>query len=157
MPTPLNNRFALQIAAYFAGAARLLDFSSSLFQLALRLYIAKVFFSAGLTKIRDFSSTVALFENEYMVPLLAPWQAAMVGTAAELGLPILLLLGLASRPTALALFAFNAVAVWSYPDISPAGMRDHLLWGLILLVTVFYGPGRVSIDHLLKMRFARNN
>ena len=153
----MNKPFARMVGEYIAGIAGLLDLLSSLFQLALRLYVANVFFAAGLTKIRDFSSTVALFENEYMVPLLAPAQAAYIGTAAELILPVLLVLGLASRPVAAALFVFNVIAVVSYADISDAGLRDHVLWGLMLLVTVFYGPGRIAIDHLINKRFVHKN
>lgn len=153
----MNNPFTKMVGEYIAVIAGLLDLLSSLFQLALRLYVANVFFTAGLTKIRDFSSTVVLFENEYMVPLLAPAQAAFVGTAAELILPLLLVLGLASRPAAAALFVFNLVAVVSYADISDAGLKDHVLWGMMLLVTVFYGPGRVAIDHLISKRFVHQN
>ncbi len=153
----MNNRLMKLLGSYAVGAAHALDLLSSLFQLGLRLYVASVFFNSGLTKIRDFSSTVALFENEYMVPFLPPAVAAAMGTAAELTLPVLLVLGLASRPTAIAMFVFNIVAVVSYPDISESGVKDHVLWGMMLLVTVFYGPGRASIDHFLKMRFARQN
>ncbi len=149
----MNNPLTKLLGTYAVGAARALDLLSSVFQLGLRLYVANVFFNSGLTKIRDFSSTVALFENEYMVPFLSPTVAAAMGTAAELGLPVLLVLGFASRPAALALFVFNIVAVVSYPDISASGVKDHVLWGMMLLVTVFYGPGRASIDHLLKRRF----
>ena len=153
----MNNSLTRLLGSYIARIAGILDLLSSLFQLGLRLYVANVFFNAGLTKIRDFSSTVALFENEYIVPLLAPAQAAAVGAAAELTLPLLLVLGLASRPAAAALFIFNLVAVVSYPDISDSGVKDHVLWGLMLLVTVFYGPGRASVDHLFKKRFVHQN
>ncbi|MEO8103103.1 MAG: DoxX family protein [Betaproteobacteria bacterium] len=124
------------------------------FLLALRLYVAMVFFKSGLTKIADFSSTVALFENEYRVPVISPTLAAYSGTAAELVLPALFALGIASRPAALALFIFNIIAVVSYPDISEAGVKDHMLWGLMMLAVLFCGAGRLSADHFLKARFA---
>lgn len=120
------------------------------FDLAIRLYVAKVFFMAGLTKIKTWSSTLQLFEYEYSVPLLSPKLAAYLGTAAELTLPVLLVVGLLSRPAALALFVFNYVAMISYPDISPAGIKDHWLWGALLLVTFFHGPGKISLDHGLR-------
>ena len=129
-----------------------LEWISPLFLLGLRVYVANVFFKSGLTKIQDFSSTVALFENEYKVPIISPTLAALSGTAAELILPALLVVGLASRPTALALFVFNIVAVVSYPDISESGIKDHVLWGTMILVVVFFGAGRLSIDHWLKSR-----
>ena len=95
------------------------------FDLAIRLYVAKVFLLSGLTKIKSWQTTLDLFAYEYAVPVLSPKLAAYLGTAAELTLPVLLVLGLLSRPTALALFVFNYVAMISYPDISPAGIKDH--------------------------------
>ncbi|WP_419619048.1 DoxX family protein, partial [Thiolapillus sp.] len=76
------------------------------------------------------------------------------GTAAELSLPILVALGIASRLSALALFAFNAVAVFAYASFlfsteGSAGLQQHILWGTMLLITVFHGPGKLSVDHLL--------
>ena len=88
------------------------------------------------------------------MPLLSPKLAAFLGTAAELSLPVLLALGLLSRPAALALFVFNYVAMTSYPDISPAGIKEHWLWGALLLVTFFHGPGKISLDHLLRNWFS---
>ena len=64
----------------------------------------------------------------------------------------MLVLGLASRPTALALFVFNIVAVVSYPDISDSGVKDHVLWGTMILVVLIFGSGRFSFDHWLKSR-----
>lgn len=125
---------------------------SPLFLLGLRGYVANVFFKSGLTKIDDFSSTVALFESEYKVPLISPALAAVSATAAELILPALLVAGIFSRPTAMALFVFNIVAVISYPDISESGVKDHVLWGTMILVVAFFGAGRLSVDHWAKSR-----
>ena len=136
--------------------ARGLDWLNPAFLLVLRVYVAIVFFNSGLTKIMDFSSTIALFENEYMVPFLSPTLAAYSGTAAELVLPALFLLGFVSRPTALAFFAFNLVAAVSYPDISPAGVKDHMLWGTMMLVVLFFGPGRFAVDHFFNARATRS-
>lgn len=132
--------------------ARGMDWLNPAFLLALRIYVAMVFFNSGLTKIMDFSSTIALFENEYMVPILSPTLAAYSGTAAELVLPVLFLAGFVSRPTALAFFVFNFIAAVSYPDISPAGVKDHMLWGTMMLVVLFFGPGRFAVDHLFQKR-----
>ena len=144
--------FIAKVYAPIGALDRGLEWISPLFLLGLRVYVANVFFKSGLTKIQDFSSTVALFENEYKVPIISPTLAALSGTAAELILPALLVAGLASRPTALALFVFNIVAVVSYPDISESGIKDHVLWGTMILVVVFFGAGRLSIDHWLKSR-----
>jgi putative oxidoreductase len=137
-------------AARFHGhAAAMIDRLQPLFALALRIYIARVFFFSGLTKLHDWNLTLALFRNEYHVPLLPPAVAAVLGTCAELGLPVLLLAGFGTRFAAVALFAFNVVAAVSYPDLSPAGLKDHVLWGALLLVLAVYGPGRLSVDHVL--------
>lgn len=124
------------------------------FDLAIRLYVAHAFFLSGLTKIRDWSVTLALFESEYAVPLLPPAVAAAAGTTGELALPVLLVLGLASRFAATGLFILNAVAATSYPDISDLGRQDHVLWGALLLVSMLHGPGRWSLDHWLLARLA---
>lgn len=134
--------------------ARAMDRLAPGFLLALRLYVAMVFFKSGLTKIMDFSSTVALFENEYRVPVISPMVAAVAGTAAEFALPAFFVIGLLSRPTALAFFVFNLVACYSYPDVSDAGIKDHMLWGLMMLVVLFLGPGRFSLDRVIAQKLA---
>jgi len=137
------------------NAGRALEFLSPVLDLAIRLLIASVFFKSGLTKIESWESTLSLFENEYAVPLLAPALAAYLGTTAELGLPILLALGIGTRFSALALFVFNIIATISYPDLSEVGLKDHQYWGLLLLVTLFHGPGKLSVDYFLARRFLR--
>ena len=106
------------------GHARLVGLLESLqplAQLAARLFVAKVFFLSGLTKLRDWETTVALFTDEYHVPLLSPEVAAAMGTAGELVLPVLLVLGLGGRLAALGLSVVNVVAVLSVPEMPGAG------------------------------------
>lgn len=143
------HRFAELAAKTVKG----IEFLSPLFDLAIRVYVAKVFFMSGLTKILSWHSTLSLFENEYAVPLLPPDVAAYLGTAAELVLPPLLVLGIGGRAVALAAFVFNLVAATSYPDISEAGIKDHILWGALLAVTFFHGPGKLSLDYVIRRRF----
>jgi len=143
------------LANLVSKAVRGIDFLSPLFDLAIRLYVAKVFFLSGLTKILSWDTTLSLFENEYRVPLLPPELAAYLGTAAELALPPLLALGIGGRAVALAAFVFNLVAATSYPDISEAGIKDHILWGALLAVTFFHGPGKLSLDHVIARRSGR--
>lgn len=130
-----------------------LDTLTPLLDLGIRLYVANVFFKSGLTKFQSWDSTLALFEHEYQVPLLSPELAAWLGTATELTFPVLLAFGLAGRFSALALFAFNVVAVISYPDLNEAGMKDHFYWGILLAVTVLHGPGKLALDHWLRRRW----
>jgi putative oxidoreductase len=124
--------------------------------LGFRFYIARVFFMSGLTKTRDWSSTVALFTDEYHVPLLSPGVAAALGAATELSMPVLLVLGLASRFASGVLFVFNIVAVMSYYETlsQTGGLKDHVLWGTMLLVLTVCGPGRIAIDTWLERRYA---
>lgn len=132
-----------------ARADGLLEKLSSPVLLLFRLYVAQIFFNSGLIKLSNFGSTVALFENEYQVPVLSPMIAAVTGTGAELVLPVLLALGIGSRFTGVAFFVFNLVAALSYPDISDAGIKDHMLWGAILAVIATVGPGWIAVDTLL--------
>ncbi len=133
-----------------------LDFIAPVFLLGTRLWVAAVFFKSGLVKIQSFQTTVFLFENEYHVPFLSPTLAASMGTFTELVFPALLAVGLVGRANALILFIFNIIAVVSYPDLMPIGIKDHQLWGFMLAVLVFFGPGKVSLDHFLVKRFGRN-
>lgn len=126
-----------------------------LLDLALRLWVARVFWNSGLTKIQSWETTLMLFEYEYAVPLLPFELAAILATGVELAAPILLLLGLGTRLGALALFVLNAVAVIAYPDISIAGIKDHTLWGVLLAVIFFHGPGMLSVDRWLVRKFLR--
>lgn len=120
-----------------------------------RIYIAQVFFLAGLTKIRDWDTTLFLFEEEYRVPLIPFELAAWAGTAGELILPVLLISGLLTRFSALGLFVVNIVAVISLAEIAPAAMYLHVIWGILLAQTVLYGGGKLTIDTLIRQRFAK--
>ena len=115
-------------------------------QLLARWYVGAVFFRSGLTKLMDWDTTVALFMDEYHVPLLNPTVAAYLGTAAEVALPVLLVLGLGGRFAAAGLFVLNAVAVLSLMDVAPAAFQQHLFWGSLLAALLLWGPGRWSID-----------
>jgi putative oxidoreductase len=121
-------------------------------QLAARLFVAAVFFRAGLTKVHDWGTTLALFMDEYHVPLLDPTVAAFLGTGAELLLPVLLVLGLAGRFAAAGMFVLNIVAVLSLAEVPEAALQGHIFWGSLLAALVLWGPGRLSVDGLVMPR-----
>ena len=145
-----------RLAVFYCTIARLLDKLQPLLLLGFRLYVAQVFVLSGLTKTRDWSSTVALFTDEYHVPILPPALAAALGTATELSMPILLVLGLGSRFASGVLFVFNIVAVVSYYAalVETGGVKDHVLWGTMLLVLTLFGPGKIAVDTWLERRLA---
>ena len=125
--------------------------------LAIRLFVANVFFSSGLVKIANWDGTLFLFSSEYHVPLLPPVAAAWLGTFGELFFPPLLALGLATRFAALSLYFVNAVAVFSFWHViggNEAARMSHFYWGLLLLVTLCHGPGKLSLDHWIRARVA---
>ena len=139
----------------YSGLDAWLEKLAPLVDLAIRLYVSGIFFKSGLLKVQSWESTMNLFEYEYAVPLLSPHLAAVLGTAAELILPVLVALGLAGRISALALFVFNIVAVISYPDLSDGGLQSHILWGLLLAALMTHGPGCLSIDSLIRNKAIR--
>jgi putative oxidoreductase len=142
----------MKISDLINKATESLNFLSPIGDLILRSWVAYAFLVSGLTKIQNWDSTLYLFNDEYAVPLLPPEVAAYLGTATELGFPVLLAFGMFGRFAALALFLFNIVAVISYPDLGAAGIEQHKVWGIMLLVCLLHGPGRLSIDHRIKKR-----
>ncbi|MDH3713889.1 MAG: DoxX family protein [Gammaproteobacteria bacterium] len=130
-----------------------LESLSAVADLGIRLWVAWVFWKSGQTKIANWDSTLFLFEDYYSVPVLSPEAAAYLGTAVELSMPVLLAVGLAARFGAVVLLLFNIVAVLSLPELRAVDVQNHTLWGLMLLVTLFHGPGKWSIDHLVRQRF----
>ena len=119
---------------------------SFLAQTAARCYTGWVFLASGLTKLKDWETTLFLFEYEYSVPLLSPEFAAYLATISELLLPILLVVGLASRVSAAGLSIINVVAVLSLEEIPTAALYLHYIWGILLAQIVVWGGGTLSLD-----------
>lgn len=138
-----------------AAPARVLNsLRWDLFLVLMRFYVGYQFWKAGLLKLGAWDSTLFLFEYEYRVPLLSPYLAALLGTVGELLFPLMLFAGLASRLGALGLSVVNVVSVIAYAHvIFSAGfestVNDHWLWGLMLLAIMVFGPGKLSLDHLI--------
>lgn len=117
--------------------------------LALRVFPAMVFFQSGRTKVEGvFSikeSTWFLFEHEYALPLIPSNLAAVMATTAEHVLPVLMILGLATRLSAFGLLGMTAVIqIFVYPG----AWITHGLWAAALLAVVSRGPGAISLDRL---------
>lgn len=132
-----------------------------------RFSIAAIFWKSGQTKIQGFAldivsgefqfgwphlsdSVVDLFRDEYRLPFLPPELAALMGATAEHVFPVLILIGLATRFSALALLGMTAtIQFLVYPDAYPT----HGVWAAVLIFLIARGPGPVSLDHLLARRF----
>lgn len=120
--------------------------------LLLRVGVAMPFFLSGRTKVEGFltlsPSARYLFAEEYHVPLLAPDVAAHMATYAEHALPILLVLGLLTRPAAIGLLAMTLVIQLF---VVPTGWPTHLLWAGPLVYLVARGPGAASLDRVVRI------
>lgn len=121
----------------------------SLLALASRIAVADIFWRSGRTKVHGFSireETFYLFKEEYKVPLLPPDLAAYLSTIGEHVFPVLLVVGLASRLSALGLFGMTLVI---QIFVVPGGWPEHILWFALLLSIIARGPGAISLDHLI--------
>jgi len=116
----------------------------------LRLAVATVFWNSAMTKLANWNTAVELFVDEYKVPVLPPEIAAYMAVSIELTTPVLLVLGLATRPAALVLLGMTAVIeVLVYPRAWPI----HIQWAAMLLILLCRGAGKLSLDHVVRMRF----
>lgn len=119
----------------------------SLLAIPARLAVAQVFWSSGQTKLANWDATLQLFEDEYKVPLLPPDLAAHLGAGIELTTPILLVLGLLTRGAAFVLLGMTTIIeVFVYPQAWPT----HIQWFAMLVFLLFRGPGKISLDYLIK-------
>ena len=136
--------------ARIAELYRVLErFPLSILQFLFRICIAAVFWNSGMVKIQSWQPTVALFANEYKVPLLSPELAAILATSVELTCPVLLVFGLATRLATLPMLGMTfVIQTFVYPDL----WLIHLTWTTILLFILTRGPGAISLDHLFAKR-----
>ena len=124
-----------------------------LIALAARLALAGIFWMSGRTKVEGAftitDTTYLLFREEYRLPLIPPEWAAPMATLAEHLFPVLLVLGLFTRLSALALLGMTLVIqVFVYPDAWPT----HLSWAALMLYLAGRGAGSLSLDHFLRLR-----
>ncbi|KEO54324.1 DoxX family protein [Thioclava pacifica] len=117
--------------------------------LAARLFPATVFWMSGRTKVDGFmikDSTFTLFQYEYALPFIPHHWAAVMATFAEHFFPMLLILGLATRLSALALLGMTLVIqIFVYPG----AWVTHGLWAVAFLTVITQGPGRFSLDRVI--------
>ena len=147
-PTP---RVLAQIAAIGAWLGH---FPLAIHQLLFRFAIAGVFLRAGLDKVRSWESTVALFRDEYKVPVLSPEFAVAMASSVEIGCSVLLVVGLASRLATLPMLGMlMTIQLFVYPSAWP----EHLVWGSILLFLLTRGPGAISIDRAIGLEPAERD
>ena len=112
----------------------------------LRLAVATVFWNSAMSKLANWETTISLFAEEYKVPVLPPETAAYLATSIELVTPVLLVLGLLTRPAALVLIGMVAIIeIFVYPQAWPT----HLQWAAMLLILLSRGPGTYSLDYVL--------
>lgn len=112
----------------------------------LRLAVATVFWNSATTKLSDWNAALFLFSDEYQLPLLPPELAANLALAIELTTPVLLVLGLLTRPAALVLLGMTAtIEIFVYPQAWPT----HIQWAAMLLVLLCRGAGAFSLDQLI--------
>ena len=158
-PSPLASSFplaprGLALRAHWERIAGLLTrlVSHDLLALASRIAIAAIFFLSGRTKVEGLLTltpgAIELFRSEYKLPLVPPEIAAHAAAYAEHLFPLLLVLGLATRASALALLGMTLVIqVFVYPDAWPT----HLSWAALMLYLVGRGGGRLSLDRVLRI------
>jgi len=147
--TPSKN--GRNAAALIGGAFhRLESIPYWLLALPLRFAVATVFWNSGTSKLANWNTTIELFTEEYKVPVLPPEIAAYMAASIELTMPVLLALGLLTRPAALILLGMTAIIeIFVYPQAWPT----HIQWAAMLLVLLCRGPGKASVDHLVRAHF----
>ncbi len=131
----------------FSGLFEKLSALSFLPVLGIRVWIGLVFWKSGQTKIADWAGTVALFKDEYKVPVIPPEVAAFLATSVELSAPIMVILGIGARFGALAMLLMTAVIEFTYMHFDV-----HVVWALTLSLILFQGPGAASFDALIKKK-----
>lgn len=144
---PPSNRVLAPLHALLARALPV-----SVVALALRLGVAAPFFLSGRTKVEGWltlkDTTFFLFQEDFRLPLIPPDIAAYMATYAEHLFPVLIVLGLMTRLSALGLLTMTLVIQLF---VFPTGWPTHLLWAGPLVYLLANGPGRLSLDRLFRL------
>lgn len=148
-PMPRIHNLCVRLDRARTAAGR---FPLSLIEFGMRLAVGATFFRSGMNKFQSFDTAITLFREEYRLPLLPPELAAYMGTAVELGAPVLLVLGLFARLGAAALLVMTlTIQFLVYPENWP----EHLMWASILAYVLSRGAGAMSIDRLIAFNLFR--
>jgi len=131
---------------------RLGHYAWPLLLLAIRFWIADVFWRSGRVKFKHWESTLKLFKFEYKVPFIAPDLAAYLTTTFELICPVLLVVGLMARLATLPLLIITAVIQFTY-----LSHHDHIYWSFLLGIILLKGAGLFSLDALWRKHRQKNN
>ena len=151
MSTLSTNAIESQSGSLYGRVIRRLEaVPYSVLAIPLRFAVATVFWNSAMTKLANWDTAIELFTEEYKVPVLPPELAAYMAASIEFTTPVLLVLGLLTRPAALVLLGMTAVIeIFVYPQAWPT----HIQWAAMLLVLLCRGSGKFSIDYLLARRF----
>ena len=145
------HRSSILIDRALRAVGRLERVRHTVLALPLRLAVATVFWNSAMTKLADWNAALELFREDYRLPLLPPEVAAYLAVSIELTTPVLLVLGLATRPVAVVLLGMTTVIeVFVYPQAWPT----HIQWAAMLLVLLCRGAGKWSLDYWLYRRFS---
>lgn len=132
--TSINKPFISKIIQIYLSVTKVLEkIALPVLVLFMRLWMAKIFWYSGMTKISNWQSTVFLFREEYKVPFVPPEITACLATSFELACPVLLIFGFATRLATLPLLAMTAVIQFTYLDLI-----DHRYWAMLLALILFY-------------------
>ena len=144
MTTLAPSSFTRALVGLIVRVVRWLDaVPYTLLAVPLRFAVATVFWNSAMTKLANWDTAIALFTDEYRVPLLPPEIAAYMAATTELTTPVLLVFGLLTRPAALVLLVMTAVIeIFVYPLAWPT----HIQWAAMSLVLLCRGPGKLSLD-----------
>ncbi len=146
-----RSRLAPLLEAW-SGLTAFLDVGvGAVLDLAIRFWLAKIFFVSGMLKIVNWDVTIFLYANEHPVPGIDAATAALIGTGIELLCPIFLVFGIGTRFAAIPMFLTAAFLQFSYKELT-----DHALWMVLLTFLILRGPGALSLDYFIAKHLERS-
>lgn len=136
------------------GLTVILNWLSSIVTLIIRLYVSHIFFLFGWTKLTAWTHTLKFFKHRYHLGFLPYETVACLVTGIEVVFPILLILGIGARLPALGLLTLLGIN-GLYPNLLGYDLTNARLWAALLGIILCYGPGKLSIDHILQTKICK--